>query len=666
MSVTLSPVGGVAAQFFSNDGVPLAGGLIYTYLAGTTTPAATYTSASGSISHSNPIVLDSAGRVPSGEIWLDDSVVYKFVLKDASNVLIASYDNITGINSNFVNYLNQQEIQTATAGQTVFTLTTMTYLPGTNSLSVFVDGVNQYGPGAQYAYVETNSTTVTFASGLHVGALVKFTTTQQQSAGVVDASQVTYDPPFTGSVATNVEAKLAQTVSVLDFGADPTGATDSTAAIQSAITAVRTAGGGEVYFPAGTYLLNGIAGADGTLNGILIPFTNPNTQTSKILLRGAGRSTILKAGSSTMYVIRLSDSNCCIEHLSIDGNGPDSVTGIGLVPEHVTNNVVPVYQTFNTIFDVWIQNCYTGIQIASGKPILGVDSGAWYNNFISVQIQYTLRGIWLSGTAGHSAGNNRNGFSQLRIGQSTNTGIQIDEGNTNVFNQVHIEGVDTASSPSATPTAIIIAQIGASGADNNSNTFVGCVLEANTRSLNNANSYSEFYGCEFGSPYSMLLTQNPKVMVGGDPSLTPQFLPGYTYQTNSQITANPNQIMQTPGVYANNLQMLRQTAITGPGGTQSSFNFNYTYDVTAVYLVNRGGYSSSSVYAMRSSYWYETAQGTFIEAATKLFDVSAGTVTWASDTVRRSATNSGFVQTQFEVSKAATVFTNWATVVRIA
>ena len=261
MSVTLSPVGGVAAQFFSNDGVPLAGGLIYTYLAGTTTPAATYTSASGSISHSNPIVLDSAGRVPSGEIWLDDTVVYKFVLKDASNVLIATYDNITGINSNFVNYINQQEIQTATAGQTVFTLTTMTYLPGTNSLSVFVDGVNQYGPSAQYAYVETNSTTVTFASGLHVGALVKFTTSQQQNAGVVTASQVSFTgfkgqtgnvenladddgsdwigflQSGTGAVAESAQDKMRQIVSVLDFGAVGDGTTDDYAAIVAALAA---------------------------------------------------------------------------------------------------------------------------------------------------------------------------------------------------------------------------------------------------------------------------------------------------------------------------------------------------------------------------------------------------------------------------------------------
>lgn len=219
MAVNLSPVGGVAAQFFTNNGVPLSGGKLYTYAAGTTTPQATYTTSNGATAWTNPIVLDSAGRVPSGgEIWLTDGLNYKFVLKDSNDVTIATYDNISGINSNFIAFVNQQEIVTATAGQTVFNLG-ISYQPGTNSLSVFVDGVNQYGPGALYSYVETDSNTVTFNTGLHVGAEVKFTTTQQQGAGAVDAQQVSYVPPFTGSVATNVEAKLAQTVSAIDFGA---------------------------------------------------------------------------------------------------------------------------------------------------------------------------------------------------------------------------------------------------------------------------------------------------------------------------------------------------------------------------------------------------------------------------------------------------------------
>ena len=235
MAVFLSPVFGVAGQLFDDNGNPLAGGKIYTYLAGTTTPAATYTSSSGSIAHTNPLVLDGAGRVPSGEIWLTDGIQYKFVVEDANNVLIGTYDNLTGINSNFVAFTNEQEIQTATAGQTVFNLTTVTYQPGTNSLSVFVDGVNQYGPGAQYAYVETDADTVTFVSGLHVGASVKFTTSQLNTSGAVDAAQVTYTPPFTGAVPSNVENKLAQTISFIDFGADPTGALDSAPAFNAAI-----------------------------------------------------------------------------------------------------------------------------------------------------------------------------------------------------------------------------------------------------------------------------------------------------------------------------------------------------------------------------------------------------------------------------------------------
>ena len=68
MAVYLSSFGGAGAQFFDNNGVPLAGGLIYTYQAGTSTPQAAYTTALGNIAHSNPIVLNSAGRVPGGEI----------------------------------------------------------------------------------------------------------------------------------------------------------------------------------------------------------------------------------------------------------------------------------------------------------------------------------------------------------------------------------------------------------------------------------------------------------------------------------------------------------------------------------------------------------------------------------------------------------------------
>jgi hypothetical protein len=97
MSVFLSPVGGAASQFFDNNGNVLTGGKIYTYAAGTTTPQTTYTSVSGNTAHTNPIILDAAGRVPGGELWLTFGVGYKFVLKTSTDVLIGTYDNVTGI-----------------------------------------------------------------------------------------------------------------------------------------------------------------------------------------------------------------------------------------------------------------------------------------------------------------------------------------------------------------------------------------------------------------------------------------------------------------------------------------------------------------------------------------------------------------------------------------
>ena len=259
MSVTPSPIGGFAAQFFDNNGVILSGGKIYTYAAGTTTPQATYTSASGVTPHTNPIILDSAGRVPGGEIWLTDSLIYKFKIDTANDILIGTYDNITGVNSNFVNYTVQEEVITATAGQTVFNLSTINYTPGTNSLSVYIDGVNQY---VGDSYLETDSDTVTFTAGLHVGAEVKFTTAIQTTTGAIDAAIVGFTQTGTGAIAQTVQTKLEQYVSVKDFGAVGDGVTDDGPAIRTAL-----ATGLPIQFTEGTYVV-GPDPASENYNGI--------------------------------------------------------------------------------------------------------------------------------------------------------------------------------------------------------------------------------------------------------------------------------------------------------------------------------------------------------------------------------------------------------------
>ena len=106
-------------------------------------------------------------------------------LSDIQNRPHNVLQSIQGGNSNLGEYYHlslseynslaskQEEIQTATLGQTVFTLTTFSYTPGSKSLSVYVDGVNQI-VGASESYLETNTTTITFTSGLHKNAKVKF------------------------------------------------------------------------------------------------------------------------------------------------------------------------------------------------------------------------------------------------------------------------------------------------------------------------------------------------------------------------------------------------------------------------------------------------------------------------------------------------------------
>jgi hypothetical protein len=152
MAVFLSPVGGVAAQFFTNTGAVLTGGKLFTYAAGTTTPQVSYTTNAGNITRTNPIVLDAAGRVAEGgEIWIT-AQPYKFVLKDSNDVLIATYDNITGIGA--------QEFQiqnfTGTGSQTVFTLSSAAI--GENNTFVYINGVYQN----KNTYT-VNGTTLTFS-----------------------------------------------------------------------------------------------------------------------------------------------------------------------------------------------------------------------------------------------------------------------------------------------------------------------------------------------------------------------------------------------------------------------------------------------------------------------------------------------------------------------
>jgi hypothetical protein len=77
--------------FVNAAGEPLVGGRLYTYVAGTTTPQTTYTDSTAATANTNPVILDSRGEA---NVWLGGAI-YKFVLKDATDALIWSVDNIS-------------------------------------------------------------------------------------------------------------------------------------------------------------------------------------------------------------------------------------------------------------------------------------------------------------------------------------------------------------------------------------------------------------------------------------------------------------------------------------------------------------------------------------------------------------------------------------------
>jgi len=76
---------------FDSNGDPLAGGKVYSYLAGTSTPASTYADATGLVANTNPLILDAEGR---GALYLGAGS-YKIIVKDADGVVQYTEDDVT-------------------------------------------------------------------------------------------------------------------------------------------------------------------------------------------------------------------------------------------------------------------------------------------------------------------------------------------------------------------------------------------------------------------------------------------------------------------------------------------------------------------------------------------------------------------------------------------
>ena len=129
-----------------------------------------------------------------------------------------------------------------TGSQTVFTLPAQAH--GINNTQLYINGVYQ-----EKTTYTVSGTTLTFSVAPPLGTnnieIVVGTPT------TTSAEFIEYTAPFTGAVTETVSAKLAQTVSVKDFGAVGDGVEDDTTAFTNAI-----ASGKSIFIPKGTYKIS--------------------------------------------------------------------------------------------------------------------------------------------------------------------------------------------------------------------------------------------------------------------------------------------------------------------------------------------------------------------------------------------------------------------------
>lgn len=259
MAVNFAPIFN-GWQGFTPSGIPLSGGLVWTYLAGTSTPAASYTTNAGNIANSNPIQLDAGGRPPA-EIWLTAGQNYKFVLMDSLSNTLATYDNILGI-------VNAPSSLWVASGVTpTFISATQFSVPG-NLVTTF-----QVGLRVQYTLTATQFygtiTASSFGAGITTVTVLTDSTPLNSNLNAVNLSQITpdntpmpalFENPTTFQKATTFQQTVAITGALtVGGGATVTGSVSASAGLLAGNVAIVSATTLDWYEETSTQM--GIAGS---------------------------------------------------------------------------------------------------------------------------------------------------------------------------------------------------------------------------------------------------------------------------------------------------------------------------------------------------------------------------------------------------------------------
>jgi hypothetical protein len=270
---------------------------------------------------------------------------------------------------------------TGNGSTTNWTLTTDPVV--VNNLDVSINGVTQT-PTVDYTISGTTFTTTT-AAPLGAIILVKYRQALPNSY-YGTSNNVGYTPAGTGAVATNVQAKLRQYVSVKDFGAVGDGTTDDTVAIQAALDAVSGTGLTLLIPPSTSFY---------RITATLYPKSNTTIWGYGATIKNSGTSVftmiwVLGTAGSANY---LTDVN--ILGLTVDCNGTVLDSGGSGIGGSYCNNL--------RIRDCKVKNAWLqGIFFARGGKNCWIESNyverAWGDG-IHIGDQYTgetLENVWIT------------------------------------------------------------------------------------------------------------------------------------------------------------------------------------------------------------------------------------------------------------------------------
>lgn len=320
---------------FDSNGLPLAGGRVFTYQAGTNIPLASYTDQSGTVANTNPVILDSTG---SANIWLVGS--YKIDLRSSNNVQQPNFpvDNIQDIQTQIGGaYGNVLNVWAGTSGGLANQLS-LTPSPAITSLIV--------GQKLRFKVFQDNTggATISTSGGADIairkvdnsGALVALTAGDLKAN---DIAEVSYDGTYWQLL--NPAIKIT-------------------------------------YAPNGQVRLTRTGG-----NIVMLPYTGTNLTINRAVQQvptaGVSLSSTGVAATTLYYIYAYMNGNVMTLEFSITGHSTDTTSGVEIKTGDVTRTLVGMAYATGT--NTWgtgltdLANWYNRLPVSQDTAFTAARSG---------------------------------------------------------------------------------------------------------------------------------------------------------------------------------------------------------------------------------------------------------------------------------------------------